>query len=868
MPNTTFLRSSRIVSSSLTILVALTLAAPSLAHDIRLPIAADELSVLASGPGEFPRYEFHFTMQEPILLNHDPQVEPTAVLVYSTGPFGGSTGLLELDPSLWSGNSTDGYLYSDPGGTTGISSAILERGELHVVGDTLNWPFAPAGTADELWFHFLIEDEWLCAVGDPATATELANRVNRIQFTDTTAPFSCPDQVCGNKIREPGEVCDDGNLIEDDGCSNDCQSDACDAPEFDSTYEGIQSIIFDGVYDCTNDLCHSPALIPAQGALDLTAGASYDQLVNVPSTIPSNGPDGPIFYDRVEPSEFIASYLYEKLAAKTFPLTHSTTGTPMPSTGTALIPQHLEAIEKWIRVGAPEDLVVEGTAGLLGTCLPPEDPLKIEPPPLPPTGEAIQFRSTAWPLPANFEDEICYATYYDFTQTNLVPEEDQLDCPGYLSTANNPSGKCFYYNRRILRQDAQSHHSIIDVYNGDADFFDPASKFGPFTYKPNYPLEPGAPQGPCDPSVIDPNTGMHNECSGGVVSGVTCTGYGPDPPEDVGTNSVGFAGSQEPFIDNKYYDGVYSVLPMSGVIVWNSHAFNLTEADSTMGHYLDIAFGEPDERLYPARGIFDVSKIFVQQVPPFETREYCKTFTIGSNQNFLDEVQVFELSSHTHRWGTKFRIWGPPQEPCQPGGLLNFSCEPNCACGPGEPEDLLYFSTEYTDPVLLEPDPPMLLGTSIQDRTFLYCSEYDNGSTPQSPPVKRQSTSPSSPPFDAGGGLMLDIGGPCPDVTTLYPSSGQFAGAFGTRAGVTCIDGPRQGDPCGLQPDPATFCETGPGFADGECDACEVFGGFTTEDEMFILLGTYFIPEPSAAALAAAALATTAALARRRRRQS
>ena len=31
---------------------------------------------------------------------------------------------------------------------------------------------------------------------------------------------------------------------------------------------------------------------------------------------------------------------------------------------------------------------------------------------------------------------------------------------------------------------------------------------------------------------------------------------------------------------------------------------------------------------------------------------------------------------------------------------------------------------------------------------------------------------------------------------------------------------------------------------DGVCDACTVMGGFTTEDEMFIVTGNYYVPEP------------------------
>jgi len=822
------------------------------AHDTRLAIAADELKIKPVGIGA--GVQFTFTGQEPILLGHDPRTHDTAVLVYGTGPDADSTGRLELDRTLWSaemdpGPGISGYTYSDPSGP--IESATLRQGELSVTGSTANWPWTPAGTVDELWFWFVVEEEWFCAEADVQTATLISNVAGNVRFIDTTAPASCPEQVCGNGLLEVGELCDDGNRVEGDGCSNDCQSDACTTADYDSTYEGIQSVIFDSAaYGCTNGVCHNSAGNPAAGSLDLTAAVSYEQLVGVPSAIASA--DGVTVLDRVEPSEPIASFLYEKLSAKTYGT--ATGGQAMPSIFAALTPDHLDAIDKWIRAGAPRDLVVPETATLLDTCLPPDDPLKLDPPPeRPDPNEGIQLRSTAWELPANSEDEICYATYFDFR--GLIPEEDLLDC-GTFGGVNNPSGKCFYYNRRILRQDAQSHHSIIQIYNGPTSISDSSDPFGPFTYKPNYPGEPDAPSGPCDPLAIDPDLGWNPDCSGAIVSGVACGNY---PVVDVATNAPSFAGSQEPYTDDVYYEGVYAVLPQMGVVIWNSHAFNLSSGDTTMAQYLDMYFGDPTQRDYFVRGIFDASKIFIQEIPPFQTREYCKTYTLPENAN------LFEINSHTHRLGTRFRVWEPPNEPCDPGGFNVFSCEGDpggCKCGPGDPSQLIYFSTEYTDPVNKQFDPPMRFGPSVQDRTLLYCSLYDNGSTPEAPAVKRQSTSPEAPPGSVQGLPTGLFGGPCPDVDTAY-----IGGAAGTYPGVMCMDGPNQGVRCGSQPNPAVFCETSPGAADGECDACTAMGGFTTEDEMYILLGSFFIPEPSSGALAVAALTTLAALRARKRRQ-
>jgi hypothetical protein len=80
--------------------------------------------------------------------------------------------------------------------------------------------------------------------------------------------------------------------------------------------------------------------------------------------------------------------------------------------------------------------------------------------------------------------------------------------------------------------------------------------------------------------------------------------------------------------------------------------------------------------------------------------------------------------------------------------------------------------------------------------------------------VKRRSTSPP-PPFS------LAPGGPCGDDT------------------VACMSGPRKGQLCGGD---ARSCDSAPGAGDGVCDACPLRGGVTTEDEMYILLGTWYVP--------------------------
>ena len=125
----------------------------------------------------------------------------------------------------------------------------------------------------------------------------------------------------------------------------------------------------------------------------------------------------------------------------------------------------------------------------------------------------------------------------------------------------------------------------------------------------------------------------------------------------------------------------------------------------------------------------------------------------------------------------------------------------------------IYFSTEYNDPLQLDFDPPVVHDEDAEeDRTYLFCSLYDNGSTPDSPPVKQQSTSPIPP--DIFGIPATFIGGPCANDE------------------VACFnDGPNKGVLCGVGeggiPDDA-FCDSSPNAGDGICDACPAEGGVTT----------------------------------------
>jgi len=613
---------------------------------------------------------------------------------------------------------------------------------------------------------------------------------------------------------------------------------------YPSTMAAIQNVIFDSpTYGCSSALCHGVA---AQGGLILTDDPNTPVVESHANLIGVAGQGASPPLDRVEPAEPSLSFLFNKVAAGVDPNHPTGGGSPMPTGGApALTPEHLEAMRLWIRGGAPEDLTVEGTALLLGSCLPEPDPLTIPVPDPPAAGTGVQLTQTPWPLPSESENEVCMPILYDFVGTGLVPASalvacpdeflpgrctggtndpdddaciDLTDCPDQgggtlcdltLGNGNNPTGTCFAYKNELLQQDPQSHHSIIHIYTGTYDTTD--AGWGSFTYKftdPNNPLNGTA----CDPTVVGA-TGQHDGCSGDAQETIACLGFGPPDYTFGGGIGIGTGGTapqitavQEPYYLQEYPAGVYSVLPMAGIIVWNSHAFNLTQTDSTLSAYLNLDFAlGAGEQVSELEAIFDAGSIFWaplldpdNTVPPFTTREFCRTYTIPP------DAELFELSSHTHQMGVLWRTWAPPNAPCLPGPL--------CTARVDLP---MYVSTDYADPLQLEFDPPISHsgGLSVADRTYLYCANYDNGSTPGSPPIKRQSTSVSPP-------LGLPFGGPCPD------------------AELQCI-GPNEGTPC-FGDD--ALCDSAPAAGDGDCDACPVRGGVTTTDEMFILLGDYFIP--------------------------
>jgi len=637
----------------------------------------------------------------------------------------------------------------------------------------------------------------------------------------------------------------------------------CSNGSFDSTFALIEKAIFEK-HSCNNIVCHGEG---AAGGLDLRPGVAYDNLVDVDATSVAG-------WKRVLAGQSAPSLLWVNLVAKTEPgqwraPLRAMPLDPLPGLST----REIEALRLWIEKGAPRTGVVPDTADLLDACLPPPEPLQVKPLDPPPPGRGVQIVMPPWDLEPRSEDEVCFATYYDVT--------DQV--PPALQQADGT----FLWNFHQTRQDPLSHHMVPILYEGVAS---PDSEMWP-NWRCVGGSQPGQSCNPVEVGVC----GVGGICRTEISSSIGCLGYGPGDG-GIGFTSPGISVTQQTAEEFQLPPGVYRSLPMKGIILWSSHAFNLTDKKGTLRSWMNFEFADPEEARFPAQQIFDADEIFKMNVAPYETQEIC-SFGV-----FPPRARIIELSSHMHKRGKRWRTFdgrfacagGPHDgEACSPLGY-DFTSPDLCAGAPctstrrvpsgdcdfdgqvlahdvmasvrvaldgaeidacrdadadgnwqvsvdeivlginaanhGVPprvernghDSLLYTNLNYNDPVILKPEPPLVMAAESapeEDRTLTFCGLFDNGHVNPNE-VKLRSTSPR-PPVGLGAG----VGGPCDRPT--HCSAGTVgalcSGAFPAQRHASCDS------------------EGGPG-GDGHCDACPLRGGVTTEDEMFILLGYYYVP--------------------------
>ena len=458
---------------------------------------------------------------------------------------------------------------------------------------------------------------------------------------------------------------------------------AC-ADSFETTFAAIQTVVFER-RGCTSDLCHGNA---QAAGLDLRADVAWENLIDVPSS--GSG------FPRVVPGSANRSSLYLKLLAAsqdTLPGGVTLPGSPMPIGRPAIAAGELEAIRKWIEVGASRDGVVgdnvDGSSAaigdLLGACLPDATPISVTPLPPPAPNLGVQLEMPPFVLQPEAEVEVCFASWYDYT--DIVPDEFKT-----------PDGESFYINYSDVRGDPHSHHFVLTHSGLGAEFLGDPS-FGAWSCR-NGPRRGEV----CDPA--DAGSCGDGICASEIKNSVACIGYGPDEAAiDVATGSIGGPSRA----------GYYAIRPLKGILYWNSHAFNLTAEPHELHTRMNLYF-ESDRRML-GRIATDSSNIYIQAgLAPYTEKTFCAKHVVPQG------AELYRLVSHTHKRGGRFWITDPT------GAQI-------------------YESFVYSDPVVQEYDPPLVYNSpDAADRTLTYCAVFNNGMNADGSPNPRTVTQLSNMP--------------------------------------------------------------------------------------------------------------------------
>ena len=541
---------------------------------------------------------------------------------------------------------------------------------------------------------------------------------------------------------------------------------AGDCPTFDSSFAAIQEVIFERK-GCTASACHGEAKV---GGLDLRADVAWENLVDVPSVNSKSA--------RVQPGTATDSFLYQKLLAATEPGSVQIAGSPMPVGTAPLSAKELEAVQLWILKGAPKTgNVADQTkaidvGSLLDACLPPAAPVKTKPLDPPATEEGIQLRMPSYLLKATSEVEICIPFAYDVT--------DQVPA-AFKDTTRN----VMFVNGSRVRQDPQSHHMV--VWNPNKALTSVAANDPEWTCR----------GGDADGEKCDPHQGSRDCAGGGVCAGKTVNGTlcgvdttslasGGVPSLETlaglldllatGGLPAQIANTQSPQQYTPPFDGVYQELPLRGILWFNSHAFNLTEQDTTLEARVNYYYAKERRREMRPVNVIDANNIAGGQLP-FTRKTHCAKAVVPQNYS------IAMMTGHTHRRGEHF--W-----------VTNASGEK------------VYESFDYNDPEYRRYDPWLeFKSASEAERTLEYCATFNNG-------LKKD----DSPDVE-----LVTRASRMPKQTSCTP--------------VACVAG-KVAATCKVDSD----CDSTPGAADGECDACPITAGQTTENEMFVMMPWYVLP--------------------------
>ena len=454
---------------------------------------------------------------------------------------------------------------------------------------------------------------------------------------------------------------------------------------FDGSFAAIQKVIFEG-HGCTAGTCHGEA---KSGGLDLRPDAAYANLVDVASTNSKHA--------RVQPGSATESFLYEKLRAATEPGSVDINGSPMPVSAAPLSKDELAAVKLWIFKGAPQtgsvsDAVAHIDVGsLLDACLPPAKAMPVKPLTAPPAEEGIQFILPPYALAAGAEVENCVPFAYDFT--SKVPAQ-------YKDEARN----VMFVKSSHVRQDPVSHHMVVWNPGTALTTIMPSD--------PEWTCRGGAQAGVhCDATKGSADCGAEGVCAGPMTNGTLCgidtssiTSDNPDPAAALsvlwelfasGGLPAQLANTQSPQEYLPPIDGVYWEIPLRGVLWFNSHAFNLTDEETTLNARMNFYYAQDRKRqMVPHNEVRN--EVPVGQAP-FTTKTYCATYEVPQNNS------IAIMAGHTHRRGQRFWVTD--------------------AAGKQVYENFVYNDPAYTryDPWLEFP------AADPAQRSLEFCATFNNG---------------------------------------------------------------------------------------------------------------------------------------------
>ena len=360
----------------------------------------------------------------------------------------------------------------------------------------------------------------------------------------------------------------------------------------------------------------------------------------------------------------------------------------MPVARAPLTERELEAVELWIKKGAPETgfaadaRTAVDVGSLLDACAQPLEPSLVKPLEPPAADEGVQFLLPSYELKAQYEIQNCTRFAYDFTAR--VP-------PQFKDEARN----VMFVNSARVRQDAHSHHLVL--YNNNVNLSD---LFGDLS---TWTCNQGAKAGqPCDPRRGSADCGDDGVCAdvpgpafGGACSPFSFGGSGDFSPQ--------IANTQAPQEYIPPIEGAYWEIPLSGVLGFNSHAFNLTEEDTVLNARVNFYFTDNLARKLLPVNVTDNRRIATGQAP-FTRKTYCAKYTFNPGES------IAVMTFHTHRRGEHSWVNHPSL-------------------------GMIYENFDYEDPLYKRFDPWLDFDSpNAADRTLEYCATYNNGLWPDDQP--------------------------------------------------------------------------------------------------------------------------------------